>query len=283
MRRVRIRHMALGVVALGVAGCLTIEVHITPWDDSDVQADIAVSKTFRVGRRSPDRAATREVWRDDFESYSAGPGTWAEPWLPDANASNHSVSFVDGATFKRTHGNVLRLQGVPGGNWAAVCYRRLDAELPLRVSFDVFNEAVEGTGAHPGHCTIALRTEPPSWTRPCVMLLECDNDGSTRVLGQVGDGTRPEMNQRGIDAEALSMDLGTWYHVELEVMQDGDLHVLTLRLDDGEVVRGSETFTRQGPDLSGFPYLELTAQENAVWFDNVVVEPLPVPQGGHGE
>jgi hypothetical protein len=138
----------------------------------------------------------------------------------------------------------------------------------------VYCEDTAWQGIHSDGCVVALRADPPDWTKPCVLLFEQFEDKQLRILGQIPEGAGSPEATPGLFAEDLVMDVGRWYRVVMDLSQDDGVQMLTITLDDGETVQGPATYTRTGIALASVPWLELTMRANTAWFDNVRVVQL---------
>ena len=141
--------LVAAAVLLALAGCLSVNVTINTQPQPKSEQPPA--------KKTPDPCVqARPSWPEDFESYAAGPGAWPDTWIADANAQDHSVSYVDGETFEATHGKTLRLHA-DDASWSAIAYAPVSLGPSFNVSFDAYSTQ--------GCMGIGLR-ERPSWTAP---------------------------------------------------------------------------------------------------------------------
>ncbi len=203
-------------------------------------------------------------WHEDFERYSSGPGTWPEGWTADGNASNHEICHVDGATFKDTHGNTLRLHGDTPA-WSPLAHFMTNVKVPFKIAFDVYLESKDPKCT----CVVGVRTKP-SWTAPGIILFDTIPPGAVNGLEPVAEGG--EMS-KGLSTDQLHMDVAKWYHVELILQEEQGKQSLSITLNDGTGAQGPVQLSTDTAPVKDMPYLQLEVRSGTAWFDNVSMSP----------
>lgn len=202
---------------------------------------------------------------DDFESYAGGPGAWPDAWIADGNASDHAVCYVDGTTFKDTHGNTLRLHG-DSPTWSPLAHLLTYVAPPFRMAFDVYLES----GNPETTCVAGVRRDS-SWKSPGVILFDTTPPGEVKGLEPVAGGG---VMSKGQSSDQLRMTPGKWHHVELVLREEQEKQSLTVTLDDGTAVQGPAQLAADDVLVDDMPFLQLEVRSGTAWFDNVSMEPL---------
>jgi hypothetical protein len=231
------------------------------WYDNIAVEPLSPNAIARKAKEVPDlRVRTVKKWADDFESYTAGPGTWPETWIDDANAWDHDASYVDGETFKDTHGKTLRLHADDMG-WSAHAFPRVNLRPSFRASFDVYSTQ--------GYMGTAL-WEKPTWTARALGLFY-QWPGEVGILDRCAEKGPVTP---GIRTDKFKIAPNKWHHVELAVRQESGAQTVTVSVSDGESQQGPDTFHSPRPSPTAFAFWGLSTHLGTVWYDNVTVEPL---------
>lgn len=201
-------------------------------------------------------------WPDDFESYASGVGTWPAGWIADGNADQHDVCYVDGTTFKDTHGNTLRLHGDSPG-WSPLAHRKSGLAVPFQITFDVYLDS-QGPDST---CVVGVR-EWPSWTAAGAFLFDTSPPGEVKGLESVAAGG---VVSQGQATGEVHMERAKWYHVELTLREAKGRQTLTITLDDGTAVQGPAQLSSDAIPVEDMHYLQLEVRTGTAWFDNVSV------------
>ena len=212
--------------------------------------------------------ASQSGIHEDFERHASGPNTWPDGWVADGNASNHDVCYVDGTTFKETHGNTLRLHGDTPA-WSPLAHFMTKVNMPFQIAFDVYLESKDPKCT----CVVGVRKEP-SWKAPGMILFDTIPPGVVNGLEPVAEGG--EMSG-GQTFEQLHMEPSKWYRVELAMKEEGGRQTLSATLNDGTATQGPVQLTADAALVKDMPYLQLEVRSGTAWYDNVSMEPLAAP------
>ena len=196
------------------------------------------------------------LW-EDFESYATG--LWpAAHWFADANATDAANNRVI-ADPTRGGNQVLRMQGVVGGAWAALGYR----SVALPADFWVEGRVWNGTetlpdGTHPLRGGIHLR-QGDAWTSYSRPLLTFHKSG--QVLG--GDGA-------AIGAYAA----GTWQTCKVHYVRSGTTVELSTWLN-GQALGTTSIAGVNAANEAALSRLGLEAGAGTALFDDLRVYHTP--------